>query len=119
MARSIQCTMLQRTNSHYIAPEISLAVLEYSEISVKDAVIASSGRKAVRGTVSKENSQRMSILWEVRNVPVDPGESRRYAPMLQVRLTIQKKDGKASMTVTDMIYDQFSYKASGVCRFDG
>jgi hypothetical protein len=109
--------MTKRSNTHYIASDITLTLLEYQEVSVKDAIVAASGKKSVLGTVSRETSDRISILWEVRNVPRDPAEFRRYDPMLQMRLTIQKRNGAATMTVTDILYNRFNYQAAGVCKF--
>jgi hypothetical protein len=118
-AQTVRCTMDQRTNAHYIAPEITLTLRDYGEISVRDAIIASTGLKLVHGTVSKENASRITLVWEVRNVPADPAEVRRYDPMLQVRLTIQKQGGAATMTIADTLYSDFSYRGTGTCAFEG
>lgn len=117
VAQTIQCKMDERSNTHYIASDIALALLEYDEVSVKDAIIAKTGKKAVLGNVSRESPQRLTISWEVRNVPTDPAEFRRYDGMIQVRLTIQKSNGAATMTVNDILYNRFSYRAAGGCKF--
>jgi hypothetical protein len=118
-ARTITCTMSQRSNSHYIAPEIALKLLDYGEVSIADAVIASTGKKRIIGTISSENSRKLSVYWEVRNVPADPKEFRFSKPKLVVRLNIQKRDGAATLSATDFVQDNLSYRGTGVCRFDG
>jgi hypothetical protein len=64
--------MDQRMNRHCIAPEIALTLREHDEISVRDAIIASTGRELVHGTLCKENASRITLVWEVRNVPAVP-----------------------------------------------
>jgi hypothetical protein len=116
-AQTIQCTMDQRPSAYYISSNVTLTVREFDEVSVRDDVIASTGRKAVEGTVSRDDSRRLSVVWEVRNVPPNPAEFRRYDPMLQVRLTIQKQGGAATMTVMDTLYNEFTYRTTGLCEF--
>lgn len=119
LARTINCSMLERSNSQYIAPEISLTLLDYGEVSIKDSIIASTGKKVVLGTVSSKNSRRISVYWEVRNVPADPLEFRSSRPKLQIRLTIQKQNGAAALSAVDLVHGNLSYRGTGVCRFEG
>jgi hypothetical protein len=115
-SQSIQCKMDTRANSHYIAPEINLAFGDFDEVSVKDAVIASTGRKAVVGKVSKDDAARLSVIWEVKNVPPDPKETRAYPAQFAVRLSIQKSNGAAIITLVDTVFRKFQYKSTGVCK---
>lgn len=119
LARTVQCEMTQRSNAHYIGSDIAVEFLDYGEVEVRDQIITSAGRKSALGTVSRESAQRLSVVWEVRNVPADPAEFRRYGAMLQMRLTIQKGDGAAMLTANDVLYNRFSYRAVGACRFHG
>lgn len=119
LARTITCTISERSNSHYIAPEVTLNLLDYDEVAISDAVIASAGKKSIIGTVSSENSRKLSVYWEVRNVPADPKEFRFSKPKLAVRLTIQKRDGAATVSASDFVQDNLSYRGAGVCRFEG
>jgi hypothetical protein len=119
LANSISCNMDTGPAPYYIAPVISLKVGDYEEVAVRDSIIASTGRKMVRGTVSKDDSRRISFVWEVKNVPANPSETRRYDPMLQVRLTIQKPGGGATMVISDTLYEEFVYRTTGQCTFEG
>lgn len=119
LAQTIACTMTQRSNPNYVAPDVTLTLRDYGEVAVQDAVITATGRKMVQGTITREDTNRISLFWEVRNVVADPRETRRLKPILQVRLTIQKKDGSAAMTVVDAATNKFSYRGTGTCALDG
>ena len=117
VAQTVSCVMTERTNAHYIAAAITLTFLDYGDVAIQDEIVTAAGRKSVHGAVSRESAQRLSIVWEVRNVPADPAEFRRYDPMLQMRLTIQKLDGAATLTANDVLYNRFSYRGGGMCSF--
>lgn len=87
------------------------------EVTVRDAIIASTGRKFVRGSVAKNDAKRLPITWEAKNVPKDPADGRAHLPHLIIRLTVLKADGAARMTIQDGFYRDRGYQSTGKCRF--
>lgn len=115
-ARTVQCVMDVTPNRYYIAPEIQAKIGEFGQVAVTDAIILSTDRKQVIGTLPKDDAQRLSILWEVKGVTPDPTEYRAYGSHLVVRLTIQKADGSARMTISDAQARKYQYRTKGTCR---
>jgi hypothetical protein len=114
-ARTITCTIVERSNSHYIAPDITLTILDYGEVTIMDPIIASAGKKMVVGSVASETSQKIAVSWIVRNVAADPLEFRTSKPKLRVRLNIQKPGGAATISVNDLVHSHLNYRGSGTC----
>jgi hypothetical protein len=120
LAQSVKCTMDSSPARYYIAPEVSLVLGDFGEVAVRDAIIASTGRKMVPGSVATDDAKRLSILWEVRDPPTNPAETRAHGAHLLVRLSIQKSDGKARMTVLDVQArrrQSREYRTTGACSF--
>lgn len=115
-AQDIRCTMGPDKNGHYIATDIGLAISSYGDVSVEDAVVNSTGRSAVIGSVAREDGRRLVLYWELKSVPPDPKEYRFMDVSLIYRLTIQKADGAARLVATDA-RSTTEYKATGRCRF--
>lgn len=118
-AGGMVCTISDRSNSYYLAPEITLSFHDYGEVSVRDSIVAEAGKKVVVGNVVRETAEKLSMSWEVRNIPADPREFRTSKPKLRIRLDIQKADGGATITASDLVHSNFVYRGSGVCRHDG
>lgn len=116
-AESIVCNFDPAPAPYYISQEVRLEVRDSVDVVVKDSVIASSGRERVIGKVSKDDSRRLSVVWELRDVPIDPAETRAYALHFLVRLSVQRADGKAQMTIIDTLVREKSYRTTGACRF--
>jgi hypothetical protein len=116
-AQVILCRMDQRPAPYYVAEEVSLEVRDLGDVIVKDAVIASSQRDRVIGQVSRDDASRISVTWEVRDAPVNPAENRENGAHLLVRLSIQKSDGKARMTILDARARKREYRTTGACTF--
>lgn len=116
-AENILCRMETAPAPGYIAPEISLEVREQGDVMVKDAVIASTGRERVFGKVSKDDARRLSIVWEIREVPIKPSETRAFSLHFLVRLTINRADGAARITLFDTLVRENEYRSAGTCRF--
>lgn len=116
-AESILCRMATASAPAYIAPEINLEIRDQNAVIVKDAVISSTGRDHVFGKVSGDDDRRLSIVWKLSEVPADTSETRAYSLTLQIRLSIQKADGAARITLVDTFYLDKSYSGTGTCRF--
>lgn len=116
-AEDIRCRMQTAPAPSYIAPEITLKVLEAGDVIVKDSVISSTGRERVIGEVSKDDGRRLSVVWEIKGVPVNRSEGRAYDVQFLVRLSIQKADGMARITVIDTLVREKEYRSVGTCSF--
>jgi hypothetical protein len=115
-AENIRCRFDTAPAPGYIAPEITLEVLEAGDVIVKDAVISSTGRERVIGAVSKDDGRRLSVVWEIKGVPPSPFETRAYDLNFLVRLSVQKADGAARITVVDLLVREKEYRSAGTCR---
>lgn len=116
-AESILCQMDTAPAPGYIAPEISLDIGDQNQVVVKDAVITSTGRQRVLGELSKDDGRRVSVVWEISEVPARKSETRAYSLKLQVRLSINRVDGAARITLADTFFLQKTYVSKGTCRF--
>jgi hypothetical protein len=116
-AESVICRLDPAPAPHYISQEVRLEVRDLGDVVVEDSVIASSGRERVIGKVSKDDARRLSVVWELRDVPVDPAETRAYALHFLFRLSVQRADGRAQMTIVDTLVREKSYRTTGTCRF--
>lgn len=115
-ADTIKCSMKQPFNPYYIAPNIEFEIGDFGGVVVRDALIASTGRESAYGEVAKDSATLLSIRWDVVGVKPDPNEFRLTTePHLVVRLTIQKSDGSATMTVVDAQRRGTQVKAKGKC----
>lgn len=112
---TIRCAMPAATNRHYIAPEVELVTNDSGGVVVRDAVIRSSGRDMVFGSIASESATKLVIRWDVMGVDRDPGEKQYRAAHLVVRLSLQKDSGAASMHVLDAQTAGYEYRATGSC----
>jgi hypothetical protein len=115
-AETIRCKMDRTPAPYYIAPEVWLDVGEFGKVTVEDAIVVSTDRDRVFGEIAKDDSKRLSITWEVKDVPPNPAETRAYGSHLLVRLTIQRADSSARMTIVDARSRRYEYRTTGTCR---
>jgi hypothetical protein len=116
-AEIVTCTLDPTSARYYIAPSVTLDLSEFDDVIVQDAIIVSTGRQKVIGKISKDDSARLTVLWEVRDVEPNPAEYRAYGAHLVVRLTIQRPSGTARMTILDAQSRRYEYRTTGSCRF--
>ena len=118
-AESMVCRMDPGQHDRYIAPETKLAWDQFGAAMIADAVIAGTGRKSVTGEVVSTNSKKLVATWQVRGVTPDPLEQRRTDANLVVRLTVERANGRAVITINDASSRKYSYRGKGNCRFGG
>lgn len=118
VAKEVSCTMEGTSNPFYVSPEIRLTIGDFYEVSVRDSIIASTGRSQVIGAIARDDAARLAVLWEVRNVKPDPKETRAYPAHLLVRLSVEKASGAARMTIRDGQGRRYEYRATGTCRVE-
>jgi hypothetical protein len=114
-AGEVVCTLTPGTATHYIAPQVSIGFDEYGKARIADSIIESTGRDAVFGEVSANNSKMLRFIWELSHVKPNPHEARSRDANLLVRLTIMRADGSAQLTAVDKSYREYSYRAVGKC----
>lgn len=117
-AETLRCVMADDRNRYYVAKDITLKLRDFGKVEVRDAIIQSTGREKIFGKIDRDDSKRLSIIWELNEVPHDPKETRAYSVKLVVRLTVRRSDGTATMTILDKLVRDNEYRATGVCRFD-
>jgi hypothetical protein len=116
---SMLCRMNGAAHDRYIAPEVRLTWDAYGSAKVTDAVIAATGRSFVPGEIAPGGTAKVIATWQVRDVKPDPLEQRRGDANLVVRLSVQRADGSARMTINDASNRKYSYRATGTCSFGG
>ena len=118
-AETITCRLDPGTHRAYIAPEVRIDLRGASEATVRDAIIASTGRRSVVAEVDSSKSNRLRIVWQLSEVAKDPLESRPGPVKLSMRLSIDLRGGAARLEVQDLLNRKYSYKALGRCSIRG
>jgi hypothetical protein len=116
-AERLTCALDQGPTKFYIAKSVDFDLDDSGRVKVVDAIIASTDRPSVFGKVAVDNARRLSVTWEIKNVKADPKEYRFYDAHLFYRVTMQKADGSAVMSIQEATpYTTSTYRSTGQCR---
>jgi hypothetical protein len=116
-AESVRCKTDASVNRNYIAPDIRISWDEFGTVRVSDAIIASTGRRSEGGELATNTSRRITVTWEVKDIKRDPLESGTRDAHLVMRLTVERSNGAAVLTIRDVQRRNKTYRTTGVCRF--
>ena len=118
-AQTISCSLDPGRHKAYIAQQIEIVLRGEREASVSDAIIESTGRRAVVGEADASGSDRLRIFWVVSEVKKDPKEGRQGPIKLSMRLSIDLPGGAARLAAQDLLNRKYSYSADGRCSIRG
>ncbi len=98
---AITCQLHGRNARGWVPAFVAVITNDKGQVTVSDPIILHFNEVPVAGRIVVDNSKRITYAWTLEGAS---DATRQYAPAMDYRLTVQKADRTASITVVPRNY---------------